>query len=130
MRVRNVLLAAAGFVFLAVGAVGIAVPLLPTTPFVLLAAGCFAATPSLHRRVMKIPFVCEYIRNHEQGTGIPRKTVAVSLVFLWVMLTVSAVALRKVWVLALLAAVGIAVTIHILWVAKPRDKSKKQDKST
>jgi uncharacterized membrane protein YbaN (DUF454 family) len=116
------LLAAAGFVLLAVGAVGVVVPILPTTPFVIAAAGCFAAVPSLHRRVMKIPLVSEYVRNHEQGTGIPRRTVAISLAFLWTTLAVSAFAVHKAWVIGILAAVGIAVTIHILCVAKPRKK--------
>jgi uncharacterized membrane protein YbaN (DUF454 family) len=116
------LLAAAGFILLAIGAVGVVVPILPTTPFVLVAAGCFAATPSLHRRVMKIPLVGEYVRNHEQGVGIPRRTVAVSLAFLWIMLCASALAVHKTWVICILAAVGAAVTIHILCVAKPRRK--------
>jgi uncharacterized membrane protein YbaN (DUF454 family) len=125
LSVRNLLLAIAGFILLAVGAVGIVVPIWPTTPFIIVAAGCFAATPSLHKFVMKIPFVCEYIRNYEQGTGIPRRTVAISLSFLWVMLAVSSFAVRIAWVICLLAVVGIAVTIHILCVAKPRKKTKK-----
>jgi uncharacterized membrane protein YbaN (DUF454 family) len=120
--VRHLLLAAAGFILLAVGAVGVVVPILPTTPFVIAAAGCFAATPSLHKRVMKIPLVSAYIRNYEQGTGIPRRTVAISLAFLWIMLGLSSFAVHITWVMGMLAAVGAAVTIHILCVAKPRGK--------
>lgn len=125
MRVRSILLAVAGFILLAIGAIGVVVPVLPTTPFVIAAAGCFAATPSLHRRVMAIPFVSEYIRNYERGGGLSRRTVAVSLTFLWIMLAASSFAVRKVWVIFILAVVGIAVTVHIVLIAKPQKKRKK-----
>ncbi|NLF80547.1 MAG: DUF454 domain-containing protein [Clostridia bacterium] len=118
MKLKHILLAAAGFFFLILGAAGAVLPILPTTPFVLLAAACFASNPRLHDRMMKIPFFREYISNYREGRGLPKRTVIQSLVFLWAMLLVSALYIRILWVAACLALVGAAVTIHILHIAK------------
>ena len=120
LTIRNALLAGAGTCLLAMGAVGLALPVWPTTPFVLAAAGCFASMPRLHARVMRIPFVNEYIRNAQDRKGVSRRTVTVSLLFLWSMLMISVLHLRTLWITGCLAIVGIAVTAHILWVSKPR----------
>jgi len=122
MKIRNFIFAAIGFIMLAIGAIGLVIPILPTTPFVLLAAGCFSTTPAMHKRIMKIPFVREYIINYEQGIGLSAKTIAVSLTFLWGMLILSSAITRKPWLMAILAAIGIAVTVHIICVSKPRSK--------
>lgn len=122
MNLKRVLLVGAGFLLLTMGAIGLVLPVWPTTPFVLAAAGCFVSTPNLHARVMKIPFVNEYIRNYADKKGLSRKTLAISLIFLWGMLLISAFHIRTVWIICCLALVGIAVTAHILSIAKPRKR--------
>ena len=119
MPIKNILLCCVGFLLLALGAIGLFLPVWPTTPFILVASGCFASTPALHTRMMKIPFVNEYIRNYKDRKGISRKTRTVSLLFLWGMLGLSACHIGKPWILWLLALIGIAVTIHIVWISKP-----------
>jgi uncharacterized membrane protein YbaN (DUF454 family) len=122
VKIKNVLLAGVGFLCLALGAIGVFLPVWPTTPFVLLAAGCFASMPKLNDRVMKIPFFKEYLTNYRDKAGLPRRTVITSLTFLWGMLLLSAFCVRKGWVSGLLMLVGAAVTTHILWVARDRRK--------
>ncbi len=117
---KNILLTGCGCILLALGFIGIFLPIWPTTPFVLAAVGCLASTPKLQSRVMRIPFVHEYIRSYRDHQGISRRTVAVSLCFLWGMLLLSMIAARNAWVTVGLMVVGAAVTAHILWVAKPR----------
>lgn len=120
MKLKNILLAGAGLLLLVMGAIGLVLPLWPTTPFVLAAAFCLSSLPNLHARVMKISFVNEYIRNYKDKKGLSPKTVATSLGFLWGMMLLSAFLIRTFWIIGVMALVGLAVTAHILWIAKPK----------
>jgi len=122
MSLKNILLSAAGLVLLAMGAIGLALPVWPTTPFVLAAAGCFANNPKLRARVMRISFFREYLENYRDRKGLSRRTVFKSLCFLWGMLALSAYFAGNAWIIAGLAAVGAGVTSHILWIARPRSR--------
>lgn len=112
---KKLLLSALGALLLGLGAVGLALPVLPTTPFVLLAAACFSAgNPGVYRRLAASPLFGEYIRNRREKSGVSVRAKASSLTFLWGMLGLSAALSRRLWLTALLAAVGAAVTVHIL----------------
>lgn len=126
MRIKNALRVALGCLLLALGAIGLLLPVWPTTPFVLGAAACFASVPALHARIMKIPFVNEHIANYHNKKGLRKKTVTVSLVFLWAMLFVSGLLIKNLWVILCLFLVGFSVTLHILWVAGPREASREK----
>lgn len=120
MNLKSILLTGAGLLLLALGAVGLFLPVLPTTPFVLASATCLTCNPALRGRVLKIPFFKEYIDNHYSRNGLPRKTVIRSLLFLWSALAISALWVGSAWMAVLLAAIGAAVTAHILHIARPR----------
>ena len=126
IRIKIILLTWLGFLFLALGAVGVLLPLWPTTPFVLLSAACFTCAPHWQARLMKITFFKEHIENYKRRTGLSRKTVAISLGYLWGMLLLSALLLRQIWVWLLLAALGAAVTAHILMMAKAKTACGKE----
>lgn len=69
-----------GVLFLALGAVGAVLPLLPTTPFVLLAAGCFArSSPRMHAWLLQSTLFGPVLRNWEQNRCMPRNARRVSL---------------------------------------------------
>ena len=122
MNLKNKLLIILGFVFLLLGAVGIFVPVLPTTPFVLLAAGCFTSSKRLSAWLENSKLFGEYIINYRERNGLSSKTVIKSLSFLWIMLMISAVWIRALWAAILMPCIGIGVTIHILCMAKPKEK--------
>ena len=127
MKIHVICKICLGFVALSLGFVGLLIPVFPTTPFVLLAVGCFSATPGIQRKILKIPFVREYYKSYTEKRGLSILTVCISLLFLWSMLILSAVLVRRLWVLAVLALVGMAVTIHILFISrlyKKREKSR------
>lgn len=73
---------------------------------------------------MKIPVFREHIENYERRTGLPKKTVRISLIWLWGALFVSMIIIRRFWIIALLILVGMSVTLHILAIAKPKHQNK------
>ena len=71
-----------GFVFAALGFIGIVVPGLPTTVFMIMAASCFAkSSPKFERWILDLPVVGAMVRDHRSGLGMPRKakTIAISM---------------------------------------------------
>ncbi|WP_312515984.1 YbaN family protein [Massilia sp.] len=74
----------AGVLAVVLGILGIFLPLLPTTPFLLLASACFArGSVRLHRWLLGHPVFGDYLANFEAGRGIPLKGKIVATVMLW-----------------------------------------------
>jgi len=79
------LLIAIGFLSLTLAAIGIFIPLLPTTPFLLLAAACFAkSSNSLHNWLISHRWFGSLILNYQLGKGIPLRAKIISIIFLWI----------------------------------------------
>lgn len=117
---KLVLLTGSGFLCLLLGGIGLLLPLWPTTPFVLLAGLCFSRTPRLQAHILALPFFKEYFESRRSCTRLPRKTLLVSLLFLWTMLLLSAFFLHTLWLYCLLALIGLAVSAHLFWMALAR----------
>ncbi|MBM3956843.1 MAG: YbaN family protein [Gemmatimonadetes bacterium] len=114
--VRRWLLTAAGVVSIAVGVAGVFVPLLPTTPFLLLAAACFVrSSDRLYRWLTGHGWLGPYLRNHLERRAITNRARVVVLLLLWGTLAYSAFGAtdRLCARLAPLAA-GLGVTAHVL----------------
>lgn len=109
-----------GFIAIIFGFVGLFLPIWPTTPFVLLAIGCFSSSPKSRAKLLQIRFFREYYEGYTAGHGLKRQTVLYSLVFLWGMLLLSGILIRRLPVIVILALVGVAVTIHILYLSRKR----------
>lgn len=122
MSIKNALLSAAGFLLLGIGAVGMIVPILPTTPFVIAASACFAGNPRVRAWLMRSRFFAEYITNYRQRTGLRRSTVALSLGFLWITLVLSMLYSGRLWVCLLLGGIGICVSLHIILMSRPKNR--------
>lgn len=120
MNLKKKILIIIGFVFLLIGAIGIFLPILPTTPFVLVAAGCFTSSKRLSEWLKKSKLFGEFIINYRERKGLSNRTVIRSLGFLWIMLTISVISIHSLWSAILMPCVGIAVTTHIILTAKPK----------
>lgn len=119
---KSFLLTAIGLILLVFAAIGIFLPLWPTTPFVIAAVGFLSSTPRLRAYILKIKFFREHVDNYTNRKGLTKKTMITSLVFLWLMLTLSAVTSNTWYMYLILGLVGIGVTIHIICIAKPKAK--------
>ncbi len=104
-----------GCVSLAVGVVGIFLPLIPTTGPLLLAAVCFdRSSPTFHSWLMNNRYLGGYIKNYRAGRGLPLMQKVCTIGLLWTTITLSIVfAVDAWWGRALLAAVAIGVTWHV-----------------
>jgi uncharacterized membrane protein YbaN (DUF454 family) len=109
------LLIAAGVVLVAVGAVGIFVPLLPTTIFLLLAAACFGrSSPGAYRWLTTNRWFGPILRDYNEGRGATMQTKVTSIGALWLGLGLAAWWLWNPWIDLALAAIGVAVTVHLV----------------
>jgi hypothetical protein len=98
------------------GVLGVFVPLLPATPFLLLAAACFVrSSDKLHSSLMSHRLLGPYIRNYRDHRAISRSALASTLAVLWATLAVSAFLTPSTPLVRLiLLGVGIGVTVHLL----------------
>jgi len=110
--VRALLIAAGGTCFV-LGVIGIFLPLLPTTPFMLLAAACFArSSRRFHGWLLANPTFGPLIREWERHRSIPRRTKLTAIVLMSLTMATSIVFfVEPRWLQALLAAIGIGLAI-------------------
>lgn len=115
-RVKRALLITAGSLSLALGILGVFVPLLPTTPFLLLAAACYVkSSPRLYDWLMDSPRLGRYLRDYRSGAGVPRRAKVISISLLWLTISFSVVFIVSLWWLrGLLVFIAAGVTWHLL----------------
>mgnify|MGYP001073412573 CR=1 FL=1 len=115
-RIGRYFLTAAGFVAVGLGLLGIFVPLLPTTPFLLLAAACWMrSSQRLHDWLLHHRWFGDYVRNYVEYRAVRPRARVVTLALLWGVIGAAALtAVTSWWVRALLGVVAVGVTVHLL----------------
>ncbi|MEL7608900.1 MAG: YbaN family protein [Bacillota bacterium] len=114
---KRILLICLGSIALALGGIGLLLPVWPTTPFVLCAAGCFgASSPRLLKKLENMRLFGEYVQNYRNKTGISSRARWTSIAFLWATLGISAALVHSALVWIILGVVGVSVSIHILTI--------------
>ena len=110
------LLLVSGTLCVVLGVLGVFLPVLPTTPFLLLAAICYARSSKRFYNWLTTNRWCgEYIRNYREGRGIPLKQKVLTILLLW--LTIGYAALFVIslwWVKLILLVIAVGVTIHLV----------------
>jgi len=105
-----------GTFFVVLGIIGIFLPLLPTTPFLLLAAACYArGSRRFYDWLLNNRWFGDYIRNYREKKGIPLKIKVLSISFLWVTIGYSTLFIIDIpLVRIILILIVIGVSIHIM----------------
>ncbi|PKQ21128.1 MAG: DUF454 domain-containing protein [Actinobacteria bacterium HGW-Actinobacteria-6] len=100
-----------GWIFLGIGVIGMVLPVLPTTPFVLLAAACFMrSSERIHSWLVTHPIFGKQIADYLAGKGLRLRTKIVAIGTLWASIIASAI-----WVVPYLIADAVMVAIAA-WV--------------
>lgn len=125
-RATGLLLKIAGTVFVIIGGMGVVLPLLPTTPFLLLAAVCYArSSERLYRWLLYNRWFGSYIRNWHEGKGIPMKTKVLSILFLVLTIGYSAAVIVPFFIgKVALIIVAVCVSLHILSIPTLKPDAK------
>ncbi|GCF85414.1 hypothetical protein GSbR_20140 [Geobacter sp. SVR] len=117
-----------GWICVAAGVVGIFLPLVPTVPFLLLAATCFArSSERFHGWLVKHSHLGPLVRDYLSGAGIPLRAKRISIGTVWVSFPFSIFLFAEaLWLKFLLLAIAIAVTLYLLSLptcplTKPQD---------
>ena len=121
----KVLLITTGTFFIGVGIVGIFIPILPTTPFLLISAALYArSSKRFYNWLINNKIFGRYIKNYREGKGIPLKLKIITIAILWITIGFSAIfAIDIFWLRIILVIIAIGVSVHIIRV-RPIDKSK------
>ena len=115
-----------GWLMVAFGAAGIVLPLLPATPFFLLAAALFSgSSEKAYKNLVKNPWFGPFIEHYRTGRGIRRGRKIQAILTLWGFLALSVCLIQKAWASVLFPVIGLAVTIHLLWIKTENPTSGK-----
>lgn len=112
--IRHLLLAA-GWLSVTLGVIGVFLPLLPTTPFLLLAAACFARSSTrFYLWLIQHPHLGPWLQNYLQGQGIPRKGKIYSICLMWVSIGLSCWLVPLFWARLGMLLCALLVSLYIL----------------
>jgi uncharacterized membrane protein YbaN (DUF454 family) len=112
--VRYVLLAV-GWLCIVLGVIGIFLPVLPTTPFLLLAAACFVrSSRRFYLWLVTHPRLGPWIRDYLDGQGIPLKGKVYAIGLMWVSIGFSCYLVPMIWARVFMLSSAVLVTLYIL----------------
>jgi uncharacterized membrane protein YbaN (DUF454 family) len=113
--VKKYLLIFAGLVSFGFGVAGMFLPVLPTTPFLLLSAACFLrSSDRLYHWLTTHRLFGRYITNYIKYKAITRRTKIFTIALLWITITLSVISIDKTLIRLVLLFVALGVTTHLL----------------
>lgn len=115
-----------GTISLFLGIIGIIVPGLPTTPFLLLTAALYIrSSDKLYKKLISNRFVGKYILDFRQGKGLPLKSKIISLIMMWTMITLScSFFISVLWIRLAVILLGIIGSVVMFFILPTSDDSK------
>ena len=115
-----------GFLLVAIGVIGIFLPLLPTTIFLILASICFLkSSPKANDWLRNHKVLGGYIDNYQNKTGLTRNSKIANIITLWTSISLSAFILtNELYIRIILLAIAIGVTIHLLMIKTKQPNNK------
>lgn len=124
-KFKQILLISLGTLFIGIGIIGIIVPILPTTPFLLVAAALYArSSQKFYNWLINNRVFGKYIKNYREGKGIPLKVKIFAISILWITIGCSAfLAVDILYVRIILFLVAVGATVYIARLKTFKDKN-------
>jgi len=115
-RLMRALLIVCGTLSVALGVLGIFLPLLPTTVFLLFAAACYArSSERFYLKLINNRWLGGYIRNQREGRGMRRRDKIFTVALLWIGMGATMIwTAQSWWLRLLLTAIAAGVTVHLI----------------
>jgi uncharacterized protein len=125
----RLMLISAGMICVGLGAIGVIVPGLPTTPFLLLAAYCFArSSEHFHGWLLNHRWLGSYVRNFEEGRGMTRRAKGITLLLTWISFGVTIVFFVPVlWGQVGMVLMATTLSIYLLRLPTPPEEADEPD---
>ena len=123
-NLRKYVLIITGSFLVGLAVLGIFIPILPTTPFLLLASSCFIkSSPKFYNWLINNKQLGKYIKNYRENKGVPLKVKITSISFLWGTITYSFFFITQIWTIRIiLLLIAIGVTLHIFSIKTFKQK--------
>jgi uncharacterized membrane protein YbaN (DUF454 family) len=131
-RAIRALLIVAGSISLGLGTIGIFIPVLPTTPFLLISAACYMrSSERLLNWLLNNRWFGKYIKNYQEGRGIPKTTKIIALSFLWITILYSTFFVLNEILIAqvVLILIAVGVSIHLIRTPTFKVNAKADDQA-
>ena len=114
------LLIGAGTLCTGLGIIGVFVPILPTTPFLLLAAACYMrSSERFYQWLINNRIFGAYVRNYIEGRGMPVRIKIFTILLLWLAIGLSITfGVQNTIIRIVLICIAIGVTAHIVLIKK------------
>lgn len=127
MNLVKILLVTGGTLSLVIGAIGIVVPGLPTTAFLLLAAWLYLkSSDRLYRKLLSNKYLGPYIREFQKNKGMTKRNKVHAIGTMWVMITLSCVFfIESLTVILFVIGLGIVGTVVMGFIVRTVDPGKK-----
>jgi uncharacterized membrane protein YbaN (DUF454 family) len=115
-KLKKAILVILGTFFLLLGIIGIILPVLPTTPFLILAAACYLrGSDRMYQWMMNNRYFGDLIRNYMERRGIKPRQKAYAIFMLWFLISITLVYfIQQFYLRLILVIVAAAVTVHLL----------------
>jgi len=112
----KLLLMIAGTIFVGLGVIGIFLPVIPATPFLLLAAACYArSSRRFYCWLLNNRWFGVYIKNYRQKKGMPLKMKILTVALLWLTILISVIfVVQSLALRIVLIIIAIGVSVHLL----------------
>ncbi|MDX1506228.1 MAG: YbaN family protein [Spongiibacter sp.] len=116
-------LLALGWLSFVLGMIGLLLPVVPTSPFLILSAACFLrSSPRFYHWLVNHRWFGIYVRYYLEGKGMPRRVKFLVLGMLWVMILSSALVIVRIpWVTLVMCSIAGLVSVYILRLPTPEE---------